>query len=130
LPGTRWENLTTPLINRSAIEAAFRGAKAGQLQAFYRYQKSILSGFVDVRNELSAMQNLQEENNLKGAEVSARNESVTTSTELFKTGRATYLEVILAQQNALQAKLDLVEVKKQLLLASVHMYKALGGGWK
>lgn len=123
-------SLTAPLINRSALEADFNTAKANQLQAFYNYQKSIINGFVEVHNQLSAISNLQQMQTFKTSEVSAQNESVQTSTELFKTGRATYLEVILAQQNALQSQLELSDIKKQQFFSSINLYKALGGGWK
>jgi outer membrane protein TolC len=43
---------------------------------------------------------------------------------------ASYLEIITAQQNALQAQLDLAEVKRQRLEAVVRLYQALGGGWQ
>jgi len=123
-------NLSAPLINRSAIEANFRTAKASQLSAYYNFQKGILNGFVEVHNQLSAIKNYQEIQSLKSQEVEAQNESVQTSTELFKTGRATYIEVILAQQNALQSKLELIDAKKKQFLSSINIYKALGGGWR
>jgi multidrug efflux system outer membrane protein len=123
-------SLTAPLINRSAIEASFSTAKANQLIAFYNYQKNILNGFVEVHNQLSAIINLQQIQALKINEVDAQNKSVEASTELFKTGRATYLEVILAQQNALQSKLQLVDVKTDQFISSINIYKALGGGWR
>jgi outer membrane protein TolC len=62
--------------------------------------------------------------------VNVLTESIETSSELFRTGHATYLEIILTQQNALQAKLELVDVKKRQLNATVNLYKALGGGWR
>lgn len=123
-------NLVAPLINFSAIKADFNTANANQLQAFYNYQKSIINGFVEVHNGLSAINNLQQRQALKMAEVEAQNNAVETSIDLFKTGRATYLEVILAQQDALQSKLELTEIKKQQFLSSISLYKSLGGGWK
>jgi len=56
--------------------------------------------------------------------------SVETSTELYKYGRANYLEVLMAQQNSLQTKLDLINSNKRQRISSVNLYKALGGGWK
>ena len=43
---------------------------------------------------------------------------------------ANYLEVITAQQNALQAQLNLASIERQLLDAKVELYRTLGGGWK
>ncbi len=57
-------------------------------------------------------------------------QSINTSSELFKSGRATYLEVITAQKNALQSQIELINIKKQQYAAVIGLYKSLGGGWK
>jgi outer membrane protein TolC len=49
---------------------------------------------------------------------------------LFKSGLATYLEVITAQGNLLQAELNLAAIERDQLSAMVELYRALGGGWK
>jgi len=42
---------------------------------------------------------------------------------------ASYLDLIVAQNNKLQAELNLANVKLQKLNAVVNLYRALGGGW-
>jgi outer membrane protein TolC len=96
----------------------------------YNYQKAILNGYVEVANELSNIENLKEIHSLKKRQSEVLVLSVETSTELYKTARANYLEVLFPQQNALQAQLDLVRVLKRQRIATVIIYKALGGGWK
>jgi len=49
---------------------------------------------------------------------------------LFKAIRVDYFEVLMTQRDALEAALELVDTKKEQLLASVAIYKQLGGGWK
>jgi outer membrane protein TolC len=49
---------------------------------------------------------------------------------LFKSGRATYFEVLMIQNNSLQAKLELVNTKKRQFNSTVNIFKALGGGWR
>ena len=49
---------------------------------------------------------------------------------LFKSGMATYLEVIVAQGNLLQSELELATLKRTSLEADVELYRSLGGGWK
>jgi outer membrane protein TolC len=46
------------------------------------------------------------------------------------TGSANYLEVLIAQNSSLKARIELVEVRKKQLQTRVNVYKALGGGWK
>jgi multidrug efflux system outer membrane protein len=66
------------------FDADFLTATANQLRAFYNYEHTILNGFVEVHNQLSSINNLNQIQTLKTAEVNAQDESVTTSTELFK----------------------------------------------
>jgi NodT family efflux transporter outer membrane factor (OMF) lipoprotein len=97
--------LFAPLVNMNALKAQFNTAKANQLTAMYNYQKTILNGYVEVVNELSNIQRLQEINLLKEQQSEVLTNSVETSTELYKAAKANYLEVLLAQQSSLQTKL-------------------------
>jgi outer membrane protein TolC len=122
--------LVAPIINMNALKAQFNTAQANQLTAMYHYQKTVLNAYVEVANQLVAIQNLQEINLLKTQQNALLKKSVGTSGELYRTARATYLEVLLAQQNALQSNIELIGVIKQQRLSAINIYKALGGGWK
>jgi multidrug efflux system outer membrane protein len=122
--------LIAPLINMNALKAQFNTAKANQLTAMYNYQKAVLNGYVEVANVLSNIRNLQQIHALKKQQSEVLKNSVDTSKELYKSARATYLEVLIAQQSALQASLELIDVIKQERLSTVNIYRALGGGWK
>lgn len=119
-----------PLINKSAIRAAFINANALQIEAAYQYQKTILNGFVEVANQVSNVKNLQASYQIKSKEVDALAASVDVSGELFKYAKANYLEVLTTQREALASKLELVELKKQQYNAVANLYKSLGGGWE
>lgn len=122
--------LVAPLINRNALQAQFNNAEANQLTAMYQYQKTILNAYVEVANELSNIHNLRKINTLKKQQNEVLQQSVETSHILYRYGRASYLEVLIAQRNALQSNLELINFAKQLRIAAVKIYKALGGGWK
>lgn len=122
--------LVAPLINRNALHAQFNNAEANQLTAMYQYQKTILNAYVEVANELSNIHNLRKINTLKKKQNEVLRQSVETSHLLYRYGRATYLEVLTAQRNTLQSSLELINFAKQLRIAAVKIYKALGGGWK
>jgi outer membrane protein TolC len=78
----------------------------------YNYQKAILNGYVEVSNEMSNINNLDQLYNLKLKEVETLTKSIDISNELFKSARANYLEVLTTQKEALQSKLELAEAKK------------------
>jgi len=122
--------LVAPIINMNALKAQFNTAQANQLTAMYHYQKTVLNAYVEVANQLVAIENLQQVNLLKTQQNALLKKSVETSGELYRTARATYLELLLAQQNALQSNIELIGVIKQQRLSAINIYKALGGGWK
>jgi multidrug efflux system outer membrane protein len=47
----------------------------------------------------------------------------------YETGVSSYLEVLDAQRSLFSAQLALVQAQAQYLVATVSLYRALGGGW-
>ncbi len=122
-------DLAAPLINRAAIKAEFNKAKAYQLEAVYDYQKTILTGYNEVSNEMSNIRNLEKLYEVKSKQASTLTNSIDIANDLLKAARANYLEVLMTQRDALETRLQLMEVKKRQLNAVTNIYKALGGGW-
>ncbi|MBE7170777.1 MAG: efflux transporter outer membrane subunit [Williamsia sp.] len=123
-------DLAAPLINRNAIKAEFYSANARQLQAIYNYERTILNGYLEVATQLSKIDNVGKSYDLKSKQVQALTESINIANDLFKSARADYFEVLMTQRDALEAKLELVETKRDQLSAVVNVFRDLGGGWK
>ena len=123
-------DLAGPLINRNAIHAEFNNANARQLQALYNYERTILNAYLEVATQLSNIDNLEKNYNLKSKQVDALTRSIEISNDLFKSARADYFEVLMTQRDALESKLELIETKKRQLNAVVNIYRELGGGWR
>lgn len=123
-------DLIAPLINRNAIKAAYKTATSQQIQAVYEYEQSILKAYLDVQNNLAKLNNLSKSYETKNKEVEILMQSVSIANNLFNSARADYTEVLLTQREALESKKDIMEIKMNLLLAKVQIYRALGGGWK
>lgn len=122
-------DLVAPLINRNAIKANYYSANAKQIQAVYHYERTLLSAYIEVVNQLSNIENLERSYDLEAKQVQALNESIKISNGLFKSARADYMEVLMTQRDALESKFELIETKKQQMNAMVNIYQALGGGW-
>ncbi|MFO0355780.1 MAG: TolC family protein [Sphingobacteriaceae bacterium] len=122
--------LTTPLLNRRKLKAELMATRSEQKQAFINYEKTILNGFMEVFVANKNVNNLAELFELKKQEVNILKSSISTSKDLFSAGRISYLEVIIAQKNALMTELELAEIQKKCNLSKVELYRALGGGWK
>lgn len=123
-------DLMAPLINRNAIQAAYKSANAKQVQAIYNYDQAILNAYVDVLNQLNRIQNFSKSYSTKAKEVEILTESVHIANSLFNSARADYSEVLLTQREALDSKTELIEIRMKQLSAKVNIYRALGGGWK
>lgn len=123
-------DMVAPLVNKNAIRALYYNANAKQIQSVYAYEQSILNAYIEVSNLLARIDNLSQSYSLKNQQVEALNQSIKIATNLFKSAKADYMEVLLTQRDALESKFDLVETKMEQLNAVIRMYKALGGGWE
>ncbi|MGB3798871.1 MAG: TolC family protein, partial [Lewinella sp.] len=84
----------------------------------------------EVATEVSNIDKLADAYRLKEEQVAMLDEAIEVSNKLFQSTRAEYLEVLLTQRDALEARTDLIETRKDQLAATVNLYQALGGGWK
>jgi hydrophobic/amphiphilic exporter-1 (mainly G- bacteria), HAE1 family len=105
-------------------------ATARQIQAAYNYERTVLLAYTDVYNQVYNINNLAGSYDLKAQQVEALNRSVDIVINLFKSARADYVEILLTQRDALESKMELIEIKKQQMSAMVRMYQVLGGGWR
>ena len=122
-------DLVAPLINMNAIKTTYFNANEKQIQAVYNYERSILNAHIEVVNQLSSMDNFTRSYETKAKEVDILTQSNSISNSLFRSARADYIEVLLTQREALESKIDLIEIKLKQFDAKVNIYKALGGGW-
>lgn len=122
-------DMVGPLVNKNAIKAAYYNANATQIQAVYKYERTVLNAFIEVANQLAQMENLLKSYEYRNKQVEALNQSIDIANRLFNFARADYMEVLMTQRDALEARFDLVETKKMQLNVWINTYRALGGGW-
>ena len=122
--------MVAPLVNRNAIIAEYKNANAKQVQAAYEYEQSIIKAYMEVSTQLSNIDNLDKNYKYKKKQVDALVQSIAVANSLFLSARADYLEVLLTQRDALDAKRDLIETKQKQMVAMADLYKSLGGGWQ
>jgi multidrug efflux system outer membrane protein len=122
--------LAAPIINRKGLKAGQQRAEAASLESLYNYNKSILTGFQEVSTSLNKIENSRKITGFKMEEVSVLQQAVSTSRDLFLTGYASYLEIIMAQRSVLEAELSLTTAQTNQYLALVELYRAVGGGWE
>ena len=77
---------------------------------------------------LTKVENFRRSIELKKQQLVALEASVTAANKLFQNARAEYVEVLLAQRELQEARLEIIETKSEQLAAIVKAYQALGGG--
>lgn len=122
--------LTAPLFQQRSLKAQYSIANAGNREAVYQYQQRLLDAYAEVMTKISATQNYRQSYTVKKLEVQQLKEAVTTARDLYLSGYANYLEVIMAQKSVLEAELELMRQKRDIFVALVQLYRSLGGGWK
>jgi multidrug efflux system outer membrane protein len=120
---------TGPLFEGGRLVGQYHQAKAARDEARLRYQQSVLTALGDVSDALVLRQRLGEIREQQAEEVAALETAVKVSTERYRAGKASYYEVLEAQQQLFPAQLSLARTQRDQQLAVVSLYKALGGGW-
>lgn len=121
-------DLVAPLVNRAAIKADYMNADAKQLQALYNYQRTILNAYTEVVNRITKVQNYSMSIEVKKQQLESLESAVSVSSTLFQNARVEYLDVLFAQRDRNEARMVLIDTKKEQLSAIVNAYQALGGG--
>lgn len=122
-------DMVAPLVNKNAITAAYYNANVQQIQTVYQYEQTILNAYTEVLNQIAKAANFKASYEMKSKEVDILLQSVAISNNLFNSARADYMEVLLTQREALESKMQLIEIRMKQLSAKVNIYRALGGGW-
>ncbi|MFL9482623.1 TolC family protein [Chitinophagaceae bacterium LWZ2-11] len=120
--------LTAPIFNQKQIKANHAIALAQNKEAYYVYQKTVLNAVKEVAVTLQKIEETKKMLVLKEKETEALYSAISSAKDLYISGYATYLEIILAQKSALDAELELNQIKKDQLLLSIDLYRQLGGG--
>ncbi|GAA4160832.1 efflux transporter outer membrane subunit [Chryseobacterium ginsenosidimutans] len=128
--GTALGSLTQPLLNGKQLKTQYEQSKISMEQSELNFKQTVLVAVGEVSNVLATIESADKQEVITSGLVVRSDRAVTTSTKLFQQDMATYLDVIVAQNNKLQAELSLANIKVQKLNSVVNLYRALGGGWK
>ncbi|MBD3903302.1 efflux transporter outer membrane subunit [Chryseobacterium sp. Ch-15] len=127
--GTALGSLTQPLLNGKQLKTQYEQSKIVQEQSELNFKQTVLVAVNEVSNVLANIESADKQEVITSGLVLRSDKAVNTSTKLFQQDMATYLDVIIAQNNKLQAELSLANIKAKKLNSVVNLYRALGGGW-
>ncbi len=125
-------------LGGSAVELLFDAGRRHALteearhayeQSAANYRQTVLQAFQDVEDNLSSLRILNSESLAQQRAVDSAERSLLVSTNRYKGGVTTYLEVITAQTTQLANQRTAADITTRQFAASVQLIKALGGGW-
>lgn len=132
LPGSVVKNvavgITQPIFYKKSLKTAYEIAVIEQQKAGLQFRQSMLTAVGEVSDALATGQYANERLVLAGEKKATLEKATKDALLLYKSGMATYLEVITAQNNALQNALEEISIRREKLVALVDLYRALGGG--
>jgi multidrug efflux system outer membrane protein len=118
-----------PLFTGGRLKGRYRQVKAAAEETTLQYQQTALNAFREVSDALIERRRFEEGRVEQVEAVAAGREAVDTAMVRYKEGKASYYEVLEAQQQLYPAENALSRVEVARRLAVVQLYKALGGGW-
>ena len=121
---------TQPIFEGGALRNNLRYAKSEERQALIGYQQTIQRAFGDVSDALIGYDKYHAVRERQEQSVGDLQESVNVSLMRYRGGTATYLDVLDSQRSLFNAELTLAQARNNEYQGLVHLYKALGGGWK
>jgi len=123
-----------PALAQSLFDAGLRRAQSDAAVAAYdasvaTYRQAALAGFQEVEDQLALLRVLEAQAKVQEAAVRAARESVALTTNQYRAGLVTYINVVTVQASQLNNERTAAGILGQRLAAAVGLVKALGGGW-
>jgi NodT family efflux transporter outer membrane factor (OMF) lipoprotein len=105
-------------------------ARAAYDEAATYYRQSVLVAYQEVEDNLSALRELELEDKSASAADEAAQDALIQANLRYQGGIASYLEVVYAQNAALQSRLSVTDIRARQTIATVLLVKTLGGDWQ
>jgi NodT family efflux transporter outer membrane factor (OMF) lipoprotein len=122
--------LAMPIFNAGRTQAINDMAESAQKEAAIRCESTMVSALEDVENALVTLHSERQRAGSLHASAEAAVAALGHARSLYKRGQIDLLPLLDAQRAELAARIGANDTDTQLLLDSVQLYKALGGGWQ
>jgi multidrug efflux system outer membrane protein len=118
-----------PVFNGGRVRAGVDQAWAVYRQSLAQYQKTVLTAYQEVEDQLAALRILAGEAQSTADAVANAQQAETIALNRYRSGLVSYLDVVYAQTALLANQRTATQIGGQRMVATVVLIKALGGGW-
>ena len=121
-------SLTQPVFANGKLRAEVKKAQAEQEEAKIAFRQAILEAGQEVNNVLASRQYAQRAIMLNSQQVDKLTDVLNATEKRMRyDSEINYLQVLLARQSLLEARLSLLSHRYELLESTIQLYKAIGG---
>jgi len=124
------QGITAPIFEGGRLKANLRAVRAQYEQAVAAYVNQVLIAYGDVEDALTDLHALTSQVGTLDEAVRASESYRRLAEVQYTNGLVDYLTVIDAERTLLANQLALAQATDLQMSASIHLIKALGGGWE
>lgn len=121
-------SVVQPLFQRGQLRTNLRISEDEQQIALLNYRQALLNAGQEVNDALYAIGSHTANLDYHTAQCADLQNTVRANEALFRTGNATYLELLSSRQDLLNSRLNIVADHFNRLQSIVTLYRSLGGG--
>jgi outer membrane protein, multidrug efflux system len=121
--------VSLPLFTGGRLVNETRVARARAEQARSQYEQSVLVALREASDALVGVRTARDQVAAQQTQAQALRRALQLAELRYRTGVASYLEVLEAQRSLFDAELGLSQAQLRQLAAAVQLYRSLGGSW-
>jgi len=118
-----------PIFEGGQISANVKQQRATYEENVADYRQTVLVAFQDVDDSLSSLRYLAQQQEAEDRAFAAYNKALQLTNDRYTTGLVSYFDVIQAENLALSAEQQTVQIRGDRVATTIQLIKALGGGW-
>ena len=122
--------LLQPIFQGGRLRRNLEAARASFDEAVANYRRAALNAYREVANALITIEKLSHVRAEREAGVAALQDASNLARTRYKLGKASYIEVLTADEKLFDQEVLLAQVRGAELQARAELYRALGGGWQ
>jgi multidrug efflux system outer membrane protein len=118
-----------PIFEGGRIAANIKQERAAYEENVATYRQAVLVAFQDVEDSLSSIRYLATQYEAENRAYQSYQKALDLTNARYTSGLVSYFDVIQAQNLALSAQQETVQLAGNRMAATVRLIKAIGGGW-
>jgi Cu(I)/Ag(I) efflux system outer membrane protein len=119
--------LGLPIFSGGSLRANYDLSLIRRSKAILNYEKILQTAFREVADALLVKEDLKAQVTAREKYLATQRRVLALATNRYQNGAVSYLEVLEAQRNVLEAEMSLLDARADYLNNSINLYAALGG---